>query len=617
MKIQANYFMQFIRMMLLIVGSLVAQNLLAQDSLTLDIRALDQDKKFLKRWKYKTKFSNAQDIKTELNKLLQALQAKAYLAASVDTLFADSNQFTAFLFVGERYEWAALENGNVPIAYLNAIGFKERLYSANPFFYKEVAQLQTKLLQYLENNGFPFAKVYLDSIRITEKTVAAKIYTDKGPIMQYKALKVVPNKDKLVGKKRKKAKVRISRKFLGNYLSIKEGKLYNESNILKITNRLRELPYLSVYRPFYIVFQGEAAEVNLFIENKNASKIDVLFGLLPSLDVNTGRQRFNFTGNVHIDLLNSFGIGERIQFKWQQLRPGTSDLYINGKMPYIAGLPLGVDAAFKLYVRDSSFINIISDIGVQYLFSGESYLKAYWENTSTRLISVDTSSILRTQNLPNQLDMNNATFGLEFYYEKLDYKFNPRKGFETQLKAGFGIKTIRKNQAILAIKGDGSFDYNSLYDSIQTRSFVYQFDLGHSHFFRLWKQSTLMARIKAGLIVSKNPIYQNELYRIGGSQTLRGFDEESIFASWYNVLTLEWRFLFGTNSYAYVFGDLAYTQNKSIDTNTDDFPYGFGIGVALETKVGIFGLSYALGAQQGNPVSFRNGKVHFGYIFAF
>lgn len=609
--------MQFLRLMLLIFGSFNASILLAQDSLTLEVRALDQPAKFLKRWKYKTIFANKESINTELNKLLQALRAKAYLAASVDTLFEDNNQFTAFLFVGERYEWAHLQNGNVPTSYLNAVGFKERLYSSNPFFYKEVDQLQTKLLQYLENNGFPFAKVYLDSIRIGENTVAAKIYMDKGPVMQYKALKIIPNKDKLVGKKRKKAKVRISRKFLGNYLGVKEGKLYNENKIRKITNRLRELPYLRVYRPFYIVFEGEAAELNLFLENKNASKIDVLFGLLPSRDPVTNLQRFNFTGNVHIDLLNSFGVGERIQFKWQQLRAGTSDLFINGRMPYIAGLPLGVDASFKLYVRDSSFINVIADIGVQYLFSGESYLKAFWENTSTRLISVDTASILQTRRLPNRLDMNNATFGLEFYYEKLDYKFNPRKGFETQLRAGFGIKTIRKNQAILAIKGDGSFDYNSLYDSIQTRSFVYRFDLSHSHFFGLWKWSTLMTRIKSGLIVSKNPIYENELYRIGGNKLLRGFDEESIFASWYNVLTLEWRFLFGTNSYAYVFGDFAYTQNKNVTNSTEDFPFGFGIGVALETKVGIFGLSYALGAQQGNPILFQNGKVHFGYIFAF
>ena len=82
-------------------------------------------------------------------------------------------------------------------------------------------------------------------------------------------------------------------------------------------------------------------------------------------------------------------------------------------------------------------------------------------------------------------------------------------------------------------------------------------------------------------------------------------------------LTLEWRFLFGKNSYAYLFGDFSYIQNNSISGFKDDFPIGFGLGVALETKVGIFGLSYALGTKQGNPILFNNSKVHFGYIYAF
>ena len=126
-----------------------------------------------------------------------------------------------------------------------------------------------------------------------------------------------------------------------------------------------------------------------------------------------------------------------------------------------------------------------------------------------------------------------------------------------------------------------------------------------------------MARVDAGLVISKDAVYNSELFRIGGNRRLRGFDEESILASWYNILTVEWRFLFGNNSYAYVFGDVAYMQNKSIDSNYDDWPFGFGVGIALETKVGIFGLSYALGARQGNPILFQNSKLHFGYVYSF
>ena len=126
-----------------------------------------------------------------------------------------------------------------------------------------------------------------------------------------------------------------------------------------------------------------------------------------------------------------------------------------------------------------------------------------------------------------------------------------------------------------------------------------------------------MAKISAGIVVSKDPIYENETFRIGGSRRLRGFDEESILSTWFNVLTLEWRFLFGQNSYAYLFGDFCYTQRNTVGSFQEDFPIGFGGGVALETKVGVFGLSYALGTQQGNPISFNNSKVHFGSVYSF
>jgi hypothetical protein len=45
-----------------------------------------------------------------------------------------------------------------------------------------------------------------------------------------------------------------------------------------------------------------------------------------------------------------------------------------------------------------------------------------------------------------------------------------------------------------------------------------------------------------------------------------------------------------------------------------DFPFGFGAGTTFETKVGLFGLTYALGQQQDNPISFKTGKIHFGYV---
>ena len=76
-----------------------------------------------------------------------------------------------------------------------------------------------------------------------------------------------------------------------------------------------------------------------------------------------------------------------------------------------------------------------------------------------------------------------------------------------------------------------------------------------------------------------------------------------------------------TYSYAdgdmYVFMDAEYIHRKFNNTIFQDFPFGFGAGITFETKIGIFGLTYALGQQKDKSVDFRNSKLHFGYVATF
>lgn len=48
-----------------------------------------------------------------------------------------------------------------------------------------------------------------------------------------------------------------------------------------------------------------------------------------------------------------------------------------------------------------------------------------------------------------------------------------------------------------------------------------------------------------------------------------------------------------------------------------DTPLGFGAGLALDTKAGIFGLSLAYGKQENLPINFGASKLHVGYVSRF
>ena len=66
-----------------------------------------------------------------------------------------------------------------------------------------------------------------------------------------------------------------------------------------------------------------------------------------------------------------------------------------------------------------------------------------------------------------------------------------------------------------------------------------------------------------------------------------------------------------------MFFDWAYVEQRLKDSFNNDFPFGFGAGLNFETKAGIFGLSYALGKQNNNPIDFKSAKIHFGYVNIF
>jgi hemolysin activation/secretion protein len=111
-------------------------------------------------------------------------------------------------------------------------------------------------------------------------------------------------------------------------------------------------------------------------------------------------------------------------------------------------------------------------------------------------------------------------------------------------------------------------------------------------------------------------IFQNEVFRFGGQNSLRGFNEEELYATVRSVLSVEYRFLLDRNSHVFAFFDQGFYEN-SATSYYNDHPYGFGLGFSFGTNLGIFSISYALGKQFDNPILMRNGKIHFGYIAYF
>ncbi len=591
----------------------------AQTAVHLRLLPLDVDSVFIqKRIKHVSVFADNTLVFNELKNITTQLHAQAFLEASIDSTARQDSILTAWLHVGPAYEWASITNGNVDKDFLDRSGFRPKLYAGKPLFFTDIQKMQERLLEQAENNGFPFARVWLDSlqfdsgqmavnsevgnlaglqsaIRNPQSAISARIFLDKGPLTLFDSLTV-------------EGDAKISSNYLRQYLGIHEGEPYSRQRVLKIRQRVQELPFLTEKKNALVTFRDGSANLRLFLEKKKASRFDFLLGVLP----NNGQpdQKILITGTFNAEFQNQFGLGERIYASFERLRPQTQRLEVAFTYPYILQLPFGVDLKFNQYRRDSTYTDVIGEFGVQYLFEGGNYLKAFWNTTASNLISVDTVAIKQGR-FPSQLDVRNRAFGLEANWQALDYRFNPRRGWVAVAKGSAGIRQIERNQAILNVA-------ESFYDTLPGRSFRFVLDGRLERYFPLLERSAVKLAARSGVIISEEKIYQNEQFRIGGNRLLRGFDEESVFATFYAVFTLEYRLLIGRNSYFYAFGDYGYVEDRRIgQSDLFDRPLGFGGGLTFETTAGVFGISLAVGKNEGIPLDFRNPKVHFGYVSVF
>jgi hemolysin activation/secretion protein len=339
-----------------------------------------------------------------------------------------------------------------------------------------------------------------------------------------------------------------------------------------------------------------------------------LVGFLPASDA-TVNNKLLVTGEATINLKNSLGSGETIGLNWQQVQVKSPRLNILFNQPYLFNSPFGVNFAFDLFKKDSSYLNISVLLGVQYSLSSNQTGAVYFQNLSTNLLAVDTISIKSSHVLPSEADVRSVNIGLSYEWFNTDYRYNPRRGNEFSVNVSAGTKKINKNASILKLSDpdDPGFDFNNLYDTVTLNAYQFRIKVAAAHYFRLTRASTLKTAIDGAWFESPS-IYRNELYQIGGHRLLRGFDEESIFAAQYAVGTVEYRYLLGQNSFLFAFGDYGWARNKVAAIKASHTYLGLGLGMAFETKAGIFNISYAAGQRNDSKFNLRQSKIHLGYV---
>lgn len=532
------------------------------------------------------------------NRIITDLWQEGYLAATIDSSIRSGIQLSIYLNTGKAFQWGIISRSPSDEAIYQQAGVRDLKLEGKKLRPSEISFISEKVLKYLENNGFPFASISLNHIEIKESEVTGSLLIDKGPFIIFDTLVV-------------QGDVKISSVFVQNYLGIKPGGPYSELAVRNISKRIRELPFADESETFQVFFLRDKARILLHLKPRKSSRFDFLIGVLPN-NVQKGGGLL-ITGEAKMKLVNPLGTGKSLFVDWKGLQPRSPQLKARFIYPYVFSSPIGIDAKFDLVKRDTLYLDIAEELGFQYLFSGNNYLKLFYKNKSTNLISVDTQRIIESGKLPSILDVSYSDYGIELNFESFDYHPNPRRGASFLISGSAGNKSVKRNSAITGIR-DSLFDYNTLYDSIASSNLHVEIMYEASKYLAVGARSTIWLKAR-GALVHNDRLLKNELFRIGGYSTLRGFDEESIEASFYQLITAEYRFLLNQNSFFSLFWEGGYIVREVFaEQTTTTFPFGFGAGLAFNTKAGIFGINYAIGKLDEEPIQFKNAKIHFGYV---
>lgn len=519
--------------------------------------------------------------------LLGKLYMEGYSSAMVTskTFFGDSLKIQ--IDAGMLYQWISLRKGNLSAKQAIALEFDEREFQQKPLNFNRVQKLFEMALDQAQNNGYPFASIRLDSIVQDGTQIQASINFTQGPFITFDTIQVIGNS--------KTAPI-----YLNRLLKIPPGTPFSQRKVDKAIQILQSIPYIQVIGELQLSFQNQEASLYLPIQDRRINSMDGIIGVLPN---ETEDNKLLLTGQFDLSLYNVAGKGRNYALNWQRLSKYSQNLQISAEEPMLLGSLLDLKASFFLLKEDTTFLNRDFRIDLGYRVSSRTYLSFFSRRQTGDLLAV--SQWVGQDELPDIADFRFNNYGIHLQLTTLDDIFQPRRGGFSQLEWGIGNKRLVENTALPA----------SLYQNIELNTIQYFLTLSIEKHMFISQKIGLLFRTRAGEMSNEN-LLLNDLYRLGGLNSIRGFNENFFFANRYVYANFESRFYLDPRSYFLVFTDVGAVQDKVSDVGTD-WPVSFGGGISLETNGGIFNFIYAMGQSNTQLLGFNYSKIHFGYIGRF
>lgn len=512
---------------------------------------------------YKTEHSNKETIYKEIDAISTIFSSKGFIN---NTYIIEENDtvVNCYFILNKRI--------NLIHIYYSEFDLKPDLLKKialnynNKYFEVSTKEIQKKLntiTKYYEKLGYSFIKTSLINLNLKDDIIEAELHlatTTKRTINSI----IIKGYDNF------------PKKYLKHYLVIKKNTVFNTKFLQKTEQLINTIPFVTQLKSPEVLFTKDSTSLYLYLKKKNANQFDGIIGFS-----NSKSNSLTINGYLNLNLNNIFNNGETIDLKWKNNGEEKTTLHLNLNTPYILQSKFSLNGSFNIYRQDTTYNTTSTKIAIVYNFNKNQSIGsiASFEN-SDALGSIDYNGIET---------FNKKLFGISYSYQPLFYSIKDNLSIELNFLIG------KRNTYLTKVK-----------QSKGMAIFSYLWNLNRKH--KIYIKNTTE-------FINTSILYENELFQIGGINSIRGFEDQSIITSKYNLTNLEYKFYTNTTNYLYTISDFGFIKNQL--NNTSNNLIGLGIGYNFKSKNSIVDLSYVLGKTKKQPFKINSAKVHIKYSYNF
>ena len=326
----------------------------------------------------------------------------------------------------------------------------------------------------------------------------------------------------------------------------------------------------------------------------NPNQLNAVFGYNPSTDVN---KKGYITGLIDIGFTNLLGTGRIVEAYWRKKDQKSQELKFRYVEPWIRGYPVNAGIGFQQTIQDTSFVRRTWGLDVDVPFSDILTIQTHIGKENVLPDSI--GQIL--YQLPKS---SSWIVKIGFFYDSRDNLWNPSRGvyYGTHYEyAKKQIESLPDNVVDVSItKGTFRRDRWTVDGELYVPTFKWQTILLGLH----WRRAQS----------NEGNLSIADLFRLGGTSSIRGYREDEFFGEKTAWLNLEYRYLLGNKSRVFLFMDGGYFANRDENNKMlEKYKFSYGFGLRLETRLGTIGVDYGLGEGRG----LTSGLVHIGLMNKF